>query len=206
MRKIFLLPYFGKYPDWLDKWVANMELLDYDYKIFSNLKLFKQRVEDILGIKCNIKEGTGKVWDYRCALGLLYQDEIKDYDLWGHTDFDCVYGDVDKYMPNEFDIWSNHYDYIMGAWSLYKNNDQINNLFKLSPNWKNILESNDIYGWVEREYTQIANKNAKVVYTFYQTKNLNDFSTLSFKDNKLYEGNEEIMMAHFRRTKQYPNV
>ncbi|KKK53002.1 hypothetical protein LCGC14_3099160, partial [marine sediment metagenome] len=117
MKKIFLLPFFGQYPPWLDQWVANMEHLDYDYKIFSNLKKFKERVREILRIEPNIEGGTGKIWDYRPALGLLYADIIKDYDVWGHTDFDCVYGDVDKYMPKDFDIWSNHVDYVMGAWA-----------------------------------------------------------------------------------------
>ena len=54
IRKIFLLPYFGKYRDWLDQSVANMERLkpmgDY-YIIFSNLEIFNTMVRDKLGFE-----------------------------------------------------------------------------------------------------------------------------------------------------------
>ena len=180
MNKIFILPYFGKYPDWLDQWIANMEYLNYDYIIYSSLKKFKQRVRDKLGIEPNIEGGTGKVWDYRPALGVLFEEEIKGYDYWGHTDFDCVYGDVDKYMPKEFDIWSNHHNYICGPWTIYKNDSWINNLFRLCPEWKEIMENPKALGWAEREYTKIVNEYCNVVYTFHQTKSQDDFSNLKF--------------------------
>jgi len=204
MKKIFLLPYFGEYPPWLDQWVANMEHLDYDYKIFSNKKLFENRVREILNIEPYIIGGTGKVWDYRQALGVLYADEIKGYDCWGHTDFDCVYGDVDKYMPKEWDIWANHVDYICGPWTLYKNTDKINNLFRLYDGWKDKMENPRITGWGEYEYTTVANANCNVAYTFYQTKSQDDFSQLRYENGKLYDGEDEVMMAHFRHVKVYP--
>ena len=204
MKKIFILPFFGEYPSWLDQWVANMEHLDYDYKIFSNKKLFENRVREILNIEPYIIGGTGKVWDYRQALGVLYADEIKGYDCWGHTDFDCVYGDVDKYMPKEWDIWANHVDYICGPWTLYKNTDKINNLFRLYDGWKDKMENPRITGWGEYEYTTVANANCNVAYTFYQTKSQDDFSQLRYENGKLYDGEDEVMMAHFRHVKVYP--
>lgn len=205
MKKIFLLPYFGQYPYWLDQWVANMEHLDYDYKIFSNKKLFENRIREILDIEPYIIGGTGKPWAFRPTLGLLYADEIKGYDCWGHTDFDCVYGDVDSYMPKEFDIWSNHYNYICGHWTLYKNNDHINNLFRKYPYWKEELESPYAVGWGESvEGTTIVNENCNVVYTHYQTKSPDDFSKVRYENGKLYDGEDEIMLAHFNHTKIYP--
>ena len=204
MKKVFLLPFFGEYPTWLDQWVANMENLDYDYKIFSNKKIFEERVYEKLEIEPNVVSGEAKVWDYRPALGYLYEDVIKDYDVWGHTDFDCVYGDVDKYMPEDFEIWSNHHNYIMGAWTLYKNTDKINTLFKKYALWKESMEDPTPNGWGEENFAPTINHYANVVYTHHQTKDLNDFSTLSYKDGKLYEGDKEVMMAHFRRTKVYP--
>jgi len=143
-KKIFLLPYFGELPTWIEGWKKNMEHLNYDYIIDQNLDGFKKRVKDILGIECNIVEGTGKVWDFRPALGLLYAKEIKGYTHWGHTDFDCVYGDVDKFEPEEYDIWSNHHNYIMGAWAVYKNSDKVNNLFKKHKGWEKIMSGEKI--------------------------------------------------------------
>ena len=154
MRKLFLMPYFGEYPEFLNKWISNMEYLKplgYDYLIFSNLKLFEQRVRDKLGIEPCIISGTGKPWDYRAAFGELFEDEIRGYDYWGHTDFDCVYGDINKFMPDEelvkYDIWSNHHNYICGPWTIYRNCEKTKSIFRLCPDWKERLEEPQATGW-----------------------------------------------------------
>jgi hypothetical protein len=80
-KKLFLIPWFGPYPEWLDQWVANMEYLrpfGYDYLIFSSLDLFKQRVRDKLKIEPVIYPASGKVWDYRPLFGVLFEEEIID--------------------------------------------------------------------------------------------------------------------------------
>lgn len=205
MGKLFIIPWFGKYPEWLDQWVANMELLKpkgYDYLIFSNLELFKQRVRDKLGIEPNITSGTGKVWDYRPTFGVLFEEEIKGYEYWGHTDFDCVYGNVEKYEPKDYEIWSNHNTYICGPWTLYRNTEKINNLFRKYPQWKEILGNQEPTGWAEKEFSRVVESNTNYKYTFYQTKDLNKFN-LKY-DKGLYDGDDEIMMCHFKRTKIWP--
>ncbi len=108
IKKLFICPYFGTLPSWFDSYLANIELLKplgYDWHVTTNLKLFRERVGDILGIQCPIVPGTGKVWDYRPALGVLFAEEVKGYDYWGHTDFDCVYGRVDRFVGDEFLCW-----------------------------------------------------------------------------------------------------
>lgn len=204
MGKLFIIPYFGKYPEWLDQWVANMELLKpkgYDYLIFSNLDIFKKRVKDKLGIDVDIQYGSGKVWDYRPMFGVLFEEEIKGYDYWGHTDFDCIYGNVEKFEPKEYEIWSNHHEYICGAWTLYKNTDKVNNLFRKHEAWRDVLANPKPMGWAEKEFSRLVEKHTDYKYTFYQTKDLNEFD-LTF-NNGLFDGGDEIMMCHFRRTKKW---
>ena len=214
IKKLFLLPYFGKYPEWLDQWVANMERLKpmgYDYIIFSNLELFKQRVRDKLGIEPVIKYEESKIWDYRPMLGVLFEEEIKGYDFWGHTDFDVVYGDISKFEPDltKLDIWSNHHDYICGFWTLYRNNEKIRNLFRKTPDWKEVLANPVATGWAERGYTRTVDLHHNMgdierLYTFLQAKNQSIDKDINYKDGKLYDGDLEIMTFHFRRTKRYP--
>lgn len=212
MKRLFICPYFGKLPDWFDQWIANMQHLKplgYDYLIETNLKLFKQRVRDTLGIEPEIEPETGKPWDYRPMLGVMYAKELEGYDYWGHTDFDVVYGDVSRYEPKDYDIWSNHHNYICGFWTLYKNNEYVNNLFKLDPNWKKYVSSSKPNGWAEMGFTSVVDREyamerLKRVYTYYQAKDNNDDSKINYKDGRLYDGEDEIMTFHFRHTKRHP--
>lgn len=212
LRKKFIIPWFGKYPDWLNKWVSNMEMLKpfgYDYEIFSNLELFKNKIRERLEIEPIIEEGSGKPWDYRAMLGVLFEEELRGYDMWGHTDFDCVYGNPDHFIPDSFlekyDIYANHIDYVSGPWSLYKNCEKVNNLFRKC-DWKKYVLNPEPTGWVEMEFTEAANANVNIKYVLYQTRDWDNFSTLRRVGNELYEGNQEVFMAHFRRTKEYPDV
>lgn len=198
------MPWFGPFPSWLDQWIANMEEQPYDYKIFTSLPSFQKRVKEKLGVDCNIKPGTGKVWDYRPAFGELFAEEIKGYEYWGHTDFDCVYGDTTKYWPTDgFDVWSNHSDYVCGAWTIYRNNPFVNSAYRFC-DWGRYLSDTEANGWAEKDFSRQLEKMNLVKYTLYQNKDWNDMSKLKYENGKLYDGDEEIMMAHFRRTKIYP--
>jgi hypothetical protein len=216
IKKLMIVIWFGEYPDWLNNWVANMEYLKpygYDYLIFSNLRLFEQRVRDKLGIEPCIIEGTGKPWDYRGSLGILFEEEIKGYDYYGHTDFDCVYGDINKFMPDEelvkWDIWSNHKNYICGPWTLYKNIKKVNELFLECPDWEERIEEPQATGWIEKGYSSTVDRlhhegQINRLYTHYQTRDPNLWKDMTFKDGKLYDARVEVMTLHFNRFKIYP--
>src|ERR1700733_7181049 len=131
ITKLLIVPFFGSLPEWYDKYTPPK---GYDLLLDQDLEGFKQRVRSVLGFDPDIKSGTGKPWDFRPTLGLLYAHEAKGYDFWGHTDLDCVYGDVDKWVTDDFlsnlDVHSNHNTYVCGCWALYRNTEKVNNLFK----------------------------------------------------------------------------
>lgn len=211
IKKLFICPYFGQLPEWFDQWVANMELLKplgYDYLLVTNLKLFEQRVRDKLGIEPNISPGTGKLWDYRCAFGVLFEEEIKGYDFWGHTDFDVVYGNVDKWVTDDFlkdlDVHSNHSTYVCGHWTLYRNTELVNKLFYDSPSWQRMMTRPEAIGWIEEEFSRtLENSGLRYKYTFWQGKDPDKYQDVTY-DKGLFDGKEEIMLFHFNRHKIYP--
>lgn len=201
-----ICPYFGKFPEWMAKYEAPQ---GYDMIIDTDIAAFKKRVQDKLGIEYTGIVGTGKPWDYRCALGLLYEDEIKGYDFYGHTDFDCVYGDVDKWVSDEFlaglDVHSNHHSYVNGCWSLYRNCPEVNNLFKQYPQWKEKMMYPEVNGWVEEEYSRTLEQSGlRYEYTFWQGNPYTTEPNLKKKGGKLYQDGQEVMMFHFRRSKKFP--
>lgn len=201
------MPYFGPFPEWIEKFELPK---GYELLLDQDLEGFKKRVKDKLGIDYPGLPGTGKVWDYRPALGLLYEDAIRygRFDFWGHTDFDCVYGDVDKWVSDEFlsglDIHSNHGTYINGCWTLYRNIPEVNNLF-LKGDWKSNMMHPTPTGWVEDSFSRLVeNSGLKYKYTFWQGNPYTTEPNLKKENGKLYQDGEEIMMFHFRRSKKWP--
>lgn len=199
------MPYFGELPEWYDKFEVPK---GYDLLLDTDIEGFKKRVWEKLGIEYSGIPGTGKVWDYRCALGKLYEEEIKGYDFWGHTDFDVVFGDVDKWITDEFlselDVHSNHSTYVCGCWSLYRNIPEVNELF-MKEDWKKFMSEPEPNGWVEKEFSRLVEGSGlRYKYTFFQGNPWTDTPNLEKKDGKLYQDGQEIMMFHFRRSKKWP--
>lgn len=205
-----ITPWFGPLPEWFDKYLENikpLEAMGYDFLMERNLDSFKKRVKRKLKIDCPIVEGTGKVHDYRAVLGFLYEKELMGYTWYGHTDMDCVFGRIDKYMTDDFlqnlDIYSNHPNYICGPWTLYRNTTEVNNIFREYPDWKEKLIYPETNGWVEQEFTQEVNASGvRVKYQLMHTYGERD--VVKMDDGKLMVNGQESMLHHFRRTKVWP--
>jgi hypothetical protein len=216
ISKIFICPFFGDLPPWYEHWESNSEHLrelGYEFLFDNDEMEFRTRVHEKLGIVCPPLWGTGKMWDFRPALGLLYEDEIAGFDFWGHTDFDVVYGRVDQWVTNDFlqeiDMHSNCFDYVNGSWSLYRNTEQMRDLFMQEPLWREIMESPAATGWAEKEFSKLishAHEEGSLVkaWTQWQVFTEIELANLRWDGEKLMCGENETMMAHFRRTKVFP--
>lgn len=212
LKKLLVCPYFGELPPWMPQFMENIRHLKeqgYDFLIDQNLEGFKKRVKDKLGIDCPIIPGTGKVSDFRAVLGVLYADEIKGYDFYGHCDFDMVFGDVSKWFPDselaELDVWSNHGTYICGPFTLYRNIESVDNLYLKYPNWKEKLIYPETNGWVEEEYSRVLEQSGlRYRYSFFQGDPYTTTPNLTMIGDRLYQDGSEIPMFHFRRSKKWP--
>ena len=79
---------------------------------------------------------------------------IKGYDYWAHTDPDVIWGSLDKvietYMNSGFDVLSGRGEYwISGPFGFYKNNENVNNLFRLASNYKDVYKTGRTVRFVE---------------------------------------------------------
>ena len=95
LKKILITPFFGDLPEWFPAFKLHFgEFLareGYSWLFTQDLQDFNDRCDARLGFYSSVRWNSGKLWDYRPTLGLLYDDLIRGFDFWGHTDLDCVF-------------------------------------------------------------------------------------------------------------------
>lgn len=185
MKKIvFICPYFGAFPNYFNltlksieynktiDWLIITDIKEkYDYP--DNVKVInmsftelRKKVQSCFDFKIYLGKSY-KLCDYKCAYGLIFEEYIKNYDFWGHCDFDCIYGDLRKFLAEDI-LEKNERIYCLGHMSLYKNNDKINNIFKNKldedTNYKNIFTKEKAFSFDEMGIIRIMNKERVKIY------------------------------------------
>ncbi|MCB0743420.1 MAG: hypothetical protein KDC67_05915, partial [Ignavibacteriae bacterium] len=158
--------YFGKFP-----WYFNFFLKSCEYNptvnfiIFSDnivsnslpknvkiipftLQKFNELATLRLNIPINIKKAY-KICDFKPAYGIIFSDYSKNYDFWGITDIDIILGRVREFLSDDilsyYDVISVRNDYPTGSFMLFKNDYEINNLFKKSKDYRKVFKSDIHY-------------------------------------------------------------
>lgn len=209
-RKVLICPWFGPLPEWMDSYWERADQLGehgYNFLLDDDEDAFRERVFERLGIEPPPMAGTGLIHDFRPALGFLYEKEIAEYDWWGVTDFDCVYGRVERFYPDsllkEFDVVTDHWRYLCGPWTLFRNNARTRNLFFQSWRWEKIMESENVWGWFEMEFTEIVNRNLRVDYSINHAWE-NPEKLRELPGGALFHDVSEVPFFHFRHSKRWP--
>lgn len=160
MRVCFVIPYFGRLPEWFPFWLKTCEynkafhwlLITDDKRKFEYPENVEVRYTSFYEIKKAFQEKLGfelkwenayKLCDYKPLYGFLFEQQLKDYSHWGYTDIDTLWGDLSKFITPDM---LNKYDKIQkwGHLSIYKNTSSINEVFK-DCDYKNLLNSEAIY-------------------------------------------------------------
>lgn len=167
----FIIPYFGKLP-WYFPWFLHscranpsvdffiitddpgFDSLGPSNVFFVNKSLgdIKQLVKDKLQLPISIDHGY-KLCDFRPAFGIIFSEYLVDYDFWGHTDIDVVFGNIRTFITDEvlweYDVISTRPEYISGFFALYRNCEKMNGLFQQSVDHKKIFSDPLNYGFDE---------------------------------------------------------
>ena len=185
MKKIvFICPYFGAFPNYFNLTLKSIEYnksIDWliitdikkEYNYPDNVKVInmtftelRQKVQSCFDFDICLNKPF-KMCDFRPAYGLIFKDYLDNYDFWGHCDFDCIYGDLRKFLPEDI-LEKNERIYCLGHLSLYKNNDKINNIFKNKldeeTNYKNIFTKERPFSFDEMGIIRIMDKEKVNIY------------------------------------------
>ncbi|MEB0280868.1 MULTISPECIES: DUF6625 family protein [unclassified Mucilaginibacter] len=129
--------------------VTDQLLLDKDLPV--NIKIIPIQFQDMasyvsvrLGLMACIAFPY-KMCDFKPAYGLIFQNYVCNYDFWAHGDIDVIYGNIRGFMTtellNDHDIISVRPDWLPGCFVLFRNNVQMNNLYKNSTDYKRVFSS-----------------------------------------------------------------
>ena len=187
IKKVFLQTQFGKPHAWTQQFIDGIQHLEkygwYWMTFTPNqmeskgnhivVPMTLEEFDELIFKKCGVKVGNFLenglphrfVSDFYPAMGLICEDYIKGYDFWGHTNWDIVYGNLSKFIPDEdlkdCDIFSDDINTINGIFTIYKNNSYVNSLFTEIPNWQEMFKTHRLFGMDEYHMTEVAKKASK---------------------------------------------
>lgn len=156
---VMIVPYLGKWPFWIDAYLVSIAknptinwLFITDCKIPieypENASFVKTTQEEFnrkidTFFKTTISLAPRKICDLRPAFGDLFSEYLRDCDFWGYCDIDIVWGDIrafiTQYDLKKYDIISSRKNNTSGHFTIFKNKDEINSLYKSIPEFKDKL-------------------------------------------------------------------
>lgn len=163
LKKAFIQCLFGHPFPWIQEYFANIKRMEgygWSLKVFtpnpmpsaSNIEIIPMTLADYdelvrkhVGVDpqnfLNARGVPNKLTsDHYPAQGLIFQDYLKDVDYWVITNWDCAYGRLDRFLPDEelakWDVWSDDPAGFNGIFTLMKNVPHVNNLFREVKHWE----------------------------------------------------------------------
>jgi hypothetical protein len=200
-----------------------VDLADNITVIRSSLGEISKRFTEKLGFEINIPRPY-KLCDIRPAYGLIFSDVIEGYDFWGYCDIDLVFGNIRSLITvdilNRYDVITIKKEYIAGFFSLFRNNEKINNIFKKSKDYRKVFQEPIYYNFDECNWEWSAVLQGKniselnsdidsithVIKTAERTGDITAYwHTMEYHPGKLvwdrgalfYNKNERALLCHF---------
>jgi hypothetical protein len=165
-----VLCYFGPLPGWANQYLLSCAynpsidfLILTDQKHFPSVPLnvrvvqfsisdFNKLATSKIGVDIRLSHPR-KVCDFKPAYGHLFEEFLDGWDYWGYTDFDVIYGDIRRFLSTarlqNFDIFTARKEFLVGHFTLFRNNPGMKRLYQQSANLPATLTSPDVLSFDE---------------------------------------------------------
>lgn len=182
-----IIPYFGKWPEWIDLYFYTCEQnSEIDWHFFTDCEIKTLRdniifhltsfvdycnlVSDSLKINFN-PSSAYKLCDLKPFYGFIHADTLTKYEFWGFGDIDVVWGNIKSFYTNQmldkYDVFSTHADRLSGHLAILKNNKKYAELCFKIKDWKEKLELEKNLALDETEFTNLLYPFSKYFRKFY---------------------------------------
>lgn len=166
----FIVPYFGKFNNYFQLWLESCKYnSDIDWFIYTDdngkyafprnvhvqyitFEQIKNKIQTLFDFPI-VLDNPYKLCDYKPIYGELFQNDIKDFDFWGHCDTDLIWGNIRNFVSDDI---LNKYDKLFshGHMVLYRNTKKINSLYRSLPplngyDYKVVYSTSDNLGFDE---------------------------------------------------------
>lgn len=145
-RIIVIIPYFGPLPNYFDLWLTTAAAnADIDWLIItdqdvespssnvtiaqSSLGAISRKFQQLVDFPISL-DHPFKLCDFRPAYGQAFPEFTEGYSFWGHADVDVIWGRLRTFVTDEI-LDANDRVFGGGHFSLYRNQDSVNNAFRL---------------------------------------------------------------------------
>jgi hypothetical protein len=126
--------------------------------VFTSLKEIEEIASDKLKSKIKLSRPY-KICDLRPSFPLIFQEYIKDYEYWGHCDIDVIWGNFKKFLNHDYiwdsDIITADRRRVCGPFTLFKNEEKTNTLYKNIDNYIEKVNSSHPSILDEMEFSEI---------------------------------------------------
>lgn len=173
IKKCFVITMFGNPFEWIQQYIDNAQKLKesgWYWKIFTPNKIeskgnveivpmtieqYDDLVEKKLGVRPTLfalPSGipSSHITDFYIFSGIVFEDYLKDFDFWGITNLDVVYGRLDHFLPDSYlkncDVFTDDVNTVNGVFSLWRNTEIVNSLFRHIGNWKEMISQSPCDG------------------------------------------------------------
>ena len=201
-----MIPYFGKFPEWSDLFFETLKAnATIDFYFFTDCDIEKYQSENIKYQKISFEDYVAlvnkkshiqfnpknayKICDLRPLFGYIHKDIFENYDFYGWTDMDILFGDIRSFYTDDilskYDVLSTHSIRLSGHLSLFRNNVRNRMMFKKIYKWKEALANDKFIGIDENG---LINAYTLTIFDKIQQKyniNINNFLTRYISQNKI---------------------
>lgn len=174
-RIIFIIPYFGKWPIWMELYLDSLRrnptidflfITDCDTTVLdgipnvrykrSSFERYIDKYRELLGKEINIPNPY-KICDLRPFYALVHAEDIKTYDFFGWTDLDLVLGNLRQFYTEQIlknhDVLSTHESRLSGHCALLRNTPKHKLIGYKIYRWKESLKNPQFVGIDEHGIT-----------------------------------------------------
>ena len=245
-RIVLIIPYFGKWPIWFDAHLISIKSNpSIDWLFFtdcpipnyapSNCRFIKSsmgEMEQLFSSKTEIStvlKKPYKLCDFKPAYGHIFEDYIHEYEFWGFTDIDIIWGNIAQYitenMLSTYEIINSRKKLIGGHFCIFRNTKELKCLYQKGNVYRQAFKSPEMKRFCEDSFSKIVSKvkqdglsvkideyfvnqkNGKAHQEYYLDRWLwNDGKMFELKNGKPVN---EVMYLHFinwKRTMKYCEV